>query len=71
MRWLLFLFCFVVFGALGIQFLSMNLLSECLPFYSDFEECRATQDRDTVLILVGTMALWIGSAFVIFRKKSS
>ena len=71
MRWILYVICFVVVGWTGFQFLSMNLLSECLPFYSDFEECRARQDRDTVLILVGTIALWVGSAFFIFRKKAA
>ena len=71
MKWLLFFVCFVVVGAIGFELLTMNLLSECLPFYSDFGECRARQNRDTVLIVVGIIALWIGSAFLIFRKRAA
>ncbi len=69
MRWLGFAFATVIIIGLGTLLTGMNATSECFPDFPDFDQCLSDKRRDAIAILVVTVALSIGNAFLIFRRK--
>ena len=69
MRWVAFAFATLVIFGLGILLSGVNAMSECFPEFPDFEQCLSDKRRDALVISFVTVALWIGCAFLIFRKK--
>jgi len=57
----------IVLGCGAFAFVS-NAMSECYAETPGFEDCLSDKRRDAIIILVATVAMWIGSLFYLFRK---
>ena len=58
----------IILGCGAFVFLA-NAMGECFPHMPDFQACMADKRRDALIIVLTTIAVWVGSSAYMLRKR--